>query len=140
MKFGWKYLIVVLFVVLTACFSDQIENVYADYHDAASEKLFEKDWIPNELVFESMTDIYQRTNLDVNTCIFSFELSQDDLKILKKKVSPAKNELKNVYGISTPSWWLKGWEGENQYVLNTNEGTVQIAIDLKKNKIFGWRE
>ena len=92
-------LLITFTMILTlfhSCDFDQVESKYADYSSAKKNNLFQKGWIPYDLAFKSMTDIYQRTNLDLNTCIFSFKLSKTDIEAVKKKHCPQKLILKSL--------------------------------------------
>ncbi len=62
--------ITLLLTVSQSCNFDQIESKYSDFKSADKDGLFEKGWIPSDFIFNSMTNIYQRTNLDLNSCVF----------------------------------------------------------------------
>ncbi len=86
-----------------SCNYDQIESKYADFKSAKKGGLFEKGWIPSALVLQSMSDIYIQTNIDLNTCIFSYCLSKTDIEGLKNKIRPSKLKFINSHGfVSIP--------------------------------------
>ena len=74
----------ILLILSQSCDFDQITSEYSDFKTANQNGFFEKGWIPSDLVFNSMTNIYQRTNLDLNFCVFNYNLSKIDLEKLKE--------------------------------------------------------
>ena len=130
-----------LLALFSACDFDQIEENYSDYYDADKNGLFKKGWIPSEIVFNSMTDIYQRTNLDLNSCVFNYFLSNKDIEDLKDKVEPTSIRFKKSHRVKTSSDWINSVNELRHYYINSaNESdTVFLAIDEKNNKIYGWR-
>ena len=135
---------VILIFLLTAfsqsCSFDQVESKYDDYVSAKQDGLFDKGWIPTTMTYESMTNIYQKTNIDINTCIFSFNLSRTDIANLSDKLLLTQTPYEKLPGINTPKWWEKGVTASNHYLLLENKTTdsIYIAIDKHDNKIFGW--
>ena len=89
-----------------------------------------------------MTNIYQRTNLDLNSCIFSFNLSQPDLNSLKEKVKPSTIKFEKLHRIKISSDWIQSVNKLNHYyfVLPNKNDTIYIAIDDNKNENYGWRK
>jgi len=125
-----------------SCESDQIHDNYSDFSQADKNGLFDKGWIPPELVFNSMTDIYQRTNIDLNTCIFNYNLSKKDLIELKEKVKPISTKFNKLHRVQTSEDWIKSVNELDHYFIVKVEksDTVFIAIDETNNKIYGWRK
>jgi hypothetical protein len=89
-----------------------------------------------------MTDIYQRTNIDLNTCIFNYNLSKKDLIELKEKVEPISARFNKLHRVQTSEDWVKSVNGLKHYfnVGVGNSDTVFIAIDEINNKIYGWAQ
>lgn len=79
----------VLFFFLVCMFiscNDQIETKFGSYKKAQESDFFEKGWIPNNLIYESMTNIYLQNNIDLNSAFFSYNLSSLDIDNLKTKI------------------------------------------------------
>lgn len=123
-----------------SCDLDQIENKYKDYNSAKMEGFFDKGWIPSEIIFTSMTDIYQRTNIDLNTCVFSYNLLGADIEKLVSKIQPIQTTYKKPSRIYVPNWWKNKVTTLKHYFIFDNkiQDTIYIAIDEQNNKIFGW--
>ena len=138
---------IVLIIVFIFCFSScgkEIENKYNNYESAKSERLFEKGWISGDLVFKSMTDIYQRTDLDINSCIFSFKLSKEDVAIVKDKAikTGTSINIKQLPQIKIPQFWKEKVLKANYCVIrdSKNKDSVFVVIDTLQNRIYGWRK
>ena len=126
--------------VLYSCLTNQVESKYSNFDSAQKEMLFGRGWIPSELVYESMEDIYQRTNVEKNTCIFSFNLSKKDLKLVLKKAESTSIKIDMPTGITRPIWWTKSISGLDQkFLVDQDNIVVYLAIDEKENRIYGWR-
>jgi len=135
-----KNLIIICICFLTAsCNLDQVESKYADYEEATKDGFFVKGWIPENIIRESMTEIYVRNNLDLNTCIFSFKLSQTDLDSIKINLVKTETEFKMPRRIKTPKWWFESASVFNERFYTIDTDTVFIAIDLETCIIYGWR-
>ena len=134
--------ITILLTVSQSCNLDQVENKYSDFKSADKDGLFEKGWIPSDLVFNSMTNIYQRTNLDLNSCVFNYDLTQTDLEILKEKVKPSVIKFEKSHRMKISSDWIKLVNEFNHYsfVRPNRNDTVYLAIDENNNRIYGWRK
>jgi hypothetical protein len=134
--------VILLLTLLYSCDFDQIENYYSDFSEANKDGFFNNGWIPPNLVFNSMTDIYQRTNIDLNTCIFNYNLSKKDLIELKEKVEPISARFNKLHRVQTSGDWVKSVNKLKHY-FNVGVGksdTVFIAIDEINNKIYGWAQ
>ena len=134
--------ITILLTISQSCNFDQVETKYSDFKSADKGGLFEKGWIPSELVFNSMTNIYQRTNLDLNSCVFNYDLTQTDLEKLKEKVKPSAIKFEKLHRMKISSDWIKLVNELNHYYFiqpNKND-TVYLAIDKNNNRIYGWRK
>jgi hypothetical protein len=126
---------------LNSCDLDQREDKYSDFDSANEDELFKKGWIPANLAFKSMTDIYQRTNLDLNTCVFSFKLSKTDIETVKQKARPTKTIFEAPRRIKISSEWSKAVEKLEHYIYTTNDkrDSVYLAIDDQERIVYGWR-
>lgn len=137
-------LLITFTMILTlfhSCDFDQVESKYADYSSAKKNNLFQKGWIPYDLAFKSMTDIYQRTNLDLNTCIFSFKLSKTDIEAVKQKALPTKANIEKPIRIKFPSGWIETVNSLNQFIFisDNKSDSVHLAIDEQNGIVYGWR-
>lgn len=130
------------FPILNSCNLDQVETTFSDYETANKKGLFEQGWIPSEIVFQSMTEIYQRTNLDLNTCIFSYKVSSHDQEIFEQRIEPTKTKFIKPKGIKIPKWWINKIEeiDKSVFIINDNSDTVYLLIDKDVNGIYGWRK
>ena len=135
-------LVIILLFTFQSCNFDQVESEFSDFKTADKDGLFDKGWIPSDLVFNSMTNIYQRTNPDLNSCIFNYNLTKTDLEKLKLKVQPSSVRFKKLHRVRTSSDWIKSANQFNHYyyVRSSQTDTVYIAIDEKNSKIYGWRK
>ena len=129
-----------LIMILISCNYDLVENKYSDFTSAKEKGLFEKGWIPKEFVFESMTEIYLLTNLDRNTCIFTFHITKYDLDRIKEIIQPIEST-ETMKNVPQSKQWIESVEKlkHNFIVTNDKSDTVFIAIDSNNNKVFGWR-
>ena len=129
-------LLILLLTLFSSCNLDQVDSKYSDFESADNDGFFTKGWIPSGIVFKSMTNIYLRSNLDVNTCVFNYNLSETDIEKLKLRVTPTKIKFKELRSINTPSHWNKSINSLNCYVYESN--LVYLAIDEENNIIYGW--
>ena len=101
---------------------------------AKENKFFEKGWIPNNLVYESMTNIYLKNNLDLNSAYFSYNLSSFDLDNFKTKI----HKMENPERIDFPNELSENMNKSEIFYTIENTDTTYISIDNKNKKIFGW--
>lgn len=129
-----------LTTMLISCNLDMVESKYSNYMSAEEKGLFEKDWIPKVFIVESMTEINLLTNLDRNTCIFTYLTTEDDLDRIRALIQPleSKNTIKYV---PQSKQWIDSIEKlkHNYIVTDDKSDTVFIAIDDKTKRVFGWR-
>ena len=126
-------------LMINSC--DQVESKYSDYQEAKKDELFEKDWIPHKLTFASMTNIYQRTNIDLNTCFFQFNLSSTDIEKVKTSIQPTTIKFEQPRRINLSNKLKDQINKLDHYIIvnETSSDTVFVAIDEKENLIYGWR-
>lgn len=135
-------ILILLLTLFNSCDLDQVEIQHSDFNTADKAGLFGQGWIPSELVFNSMTNIYQRTNLDLNSCIFSYNLSKSDFKIIQGKIKPQSVKFEIVHHLKISSEWIKSVNKLNHYSFfdTTTSDTVYLAVDKENYKIYGWRK
>ena len=129
-----------MLLLISSCDLDQVTIKYQTYSEAEAENFFDKGWIPRSLIFESMSDIYLRSNIDLNTCIFSYQVDRDDLIVLESRIEPSKAEFAGVRRIKIPKEWLTKVEELNDcyFVPSSNTDTVLIKIDKSTCDVIGW--
>ena len=132
-----KKMFILLSLLLFAC-SDQNESNYRTFKIAKENNFFQNGWIPNELIFESMTNIYLRNNLDTNSAIFYFVISDTDLQKLESRLYKDNFLTIEIKSLNIPQWWKSKVEQLSRYTLST-ENNVGISINRNTNEIFGWR-
>ena len=134
------YIEIVIFVSLSiSCNNDQLTSKYPDYNSAKEGGLINQRWIPTILVFNSMTEIYLKTNLDLNTCIFSYKLRKSDFEDITNLIQPTKDAT-FAKNINPPDWWkVKVSTLEKYFILDETNDTTFIAVDNIEKKVFGWR-
>jgi hypothetical protein len=131
--------IVILVSMSISCNYDQVTSIYPDYDSAKKGGLINQRWIPTTLVFNSMTAIYLKTNLDLNTCIFSYKLQKSDFESITNLIQPME-DIAFAKNIKPPNWWKeKVLTLEKYFILDETNDTVFIAVDNIDKKIFGWR-
>ncbi len=130
----------IAFGILYSCDFDQVENQYSDYESANKDELFEKGWIPKQIVYKSMTDIYLKDNLDLNTFAFSYSASESDLDSIKSQLKRKQIDFKNPDRLSLPNWWTnKAKKMKFDLLKQTNRtDSIFIAIDYQDNRIYGF--
>lgn len=120
----------VISFAISSC--DQSTTKFKTFKQAQEAQLFDKGWIPNELVNEKIEDIFIKINLDLNTCIFSYKINS-----LPNNIRFCENEYKVelIHGIEIPAWWKK--QVENCHVYDYVNETA-IAVDTVNYKLYGW--
>jgi hypothetical protein len=126
-----------IFIQIIISCNDQLENKYENYQDANANNYFEKGWIPDPFIYTSMTDIYQRGNMDINSCIFSYNLSEIDFNDISSKVQNYDQLVNEISGIDSPKSWSEGYERSAKYFYLQETDTIHIALDNRNLKVFG---
>ena len=139
MRTSIKYFILTIFII-NSCSLDQVVSKYDDYESARNAGLFNKMWIPKELISESMSNIYLRTNLDMNTCIFSYSVSHQELERLDASCKSILFEYLPPKGIKIPKWCSDIVLNQDSVIrLSTDLSyTTQIVIDRNTSTVYGW--
>ena len=126
--------------MLFAC-SDQNETSYKTFEIAKKNNFFSKGWIPKDLVFESMKNIYLKNNLDTNSAIFYFSISKMDLKKIETKLQLDNKPDIQIKSLEIPSWWESKIKELPKYTLKDEDGSkINIAVSKNTNEILGWRD
>jgi hypothetical protein len=142
MKTRWLIisLSLLLIVMNISCNPDQVESKYSNFKSAAANGFFEKGWIPKELAVESMTEISLLTDLDRNTCIFTYLTTKKDMERIKTLIRPVKSKETLKY-VPQSKEWIESVKRlkHNFIVTNDKADTVFVAIDDSNKRVFGWR-
>ncbi|MCT4672370.1 MAG: hypothetical protein N4A37_03885 [Prolixibacteraceae bacterium] len=136
-------LLIITGSMLSSCIlSDQKESRFTNYQQAQESNFFEKGWIPSALIMPSMTNIYVKNNLDLNTYIFASTYTKEDLTLIKTYQTNVTLKTKDVNGISLPSWWKNETKEKAFYLITTKQGDdlIYIYIDNHKQKIYGFHK
>ena len=135
-------LITAVLLMATSCNFEQTKNTYATYEKAKNDGLFDKGWIPSELEYKSITDVFQLTSADYNTCIFNFTISKNEIEGLRKKVKPTSEKLTVLDGLTIPTNWINSVNKLNHFtfISKYDDKYIFIAIDDTTNKVYGWRK
>ena len=135
-----KWILCAILFLLVACSFDQVEKRYPDFLSADKDGIFKKGWLPPDLTNKSMTDIYLRTNLDLNTCIFSYKLPKTDIEALTRSKQLTSINYESPSGIKIPKWWIDSVDKLECYFYKTSDrsDTVYVAFDRESNKVLGW--
>jgi len=123
-----------------SCNLDQVESKYSNFKEADDKGLFEKGWIPKIFVVGSMTEIYLLTNLDRNTCIFTYLTTENDLDRIKTLIQPIESKNTINYVPQSKQWMESIGKLKHNFIVSKDKSdTVFVAIDDKINRVFGWR-
>lgn len=136
-------LLIITGSMLSSCIlSDQKESRFTNYQQAQESNFFEKGWIPSALIMPSMTNIYVKNNLDLNTYIFASTYTREDLTLIKTYQTNVTLKTKDINGISLPSWWKNETKEKAFYLITTKQGDdlIYIYIDNHKQKIYGFHK
>jgi len=131
--------IALLLLILAQTSCDQAVSRFPDYSSARKAGIFNQGWIPENLTSNSMTNIYQKTNLDLNSCVFSYSLSEPDL-IRTLAIAQQTNQKEIPRGINIPNWWVNKVATLYHYSIfdSKTHDSIYIAIDKQDFKIYGW--
>lgn len=100
------------------------------------QKYFNKGWIPKELVNHEMERIYIKSDLDRNTCIFSYRLPRTEIEKLEEVLIRLEQNYTEPVNINNSKWFEKDLLGLPKY--RSNEFKHGIAINKQKRIVYGW--
>jgi hypothetical protein len=136
---GFQFLFFSLLITLQSCNPDQTVKTYASYDLAKKDNLFEKGWIPAALEYPSMTSIYVKTDLDHNTCVFYYKVSEKDLKALKYKLKPLPKNKTDLMKSDLSAYSNKNNLNFYFFTNDRIKDTVFMAINEDEHLIYGVR-
>jgi hypothetical protein len=127
-----------LFICFFVSCNDQIKTEFKNYKSASENKFFDKGWIPNNLIYKSMTNINVKNNIDLNSVFFSYNLSSFELENLKKKIKKTDFEFRNPEKIDIPNELSKKISETEIFYIIENTDTTYVSIQNESMKVFGW--
>jgi len=138
--FSSGFFFLALTFVFSSCNLDQVNKYYPNYLTAKSENLFKKGWIPENIAFESMSEIYLYTNLDLNTCFFTFTLSEQDLDRITQILARSEREFQAPARVKISQMYVDAIESLDKYyhINPINQDTVFLSVNYKTKKVYGW--
>jgi len=119
-----------------SCNYDVIESKFANYNEAMDQDYFEKEWIPKELANKKMKKIYVKSDLDRNTCIFSYHLPIEELEKLEQKLVRLEQNYTEIINVNNSKWFEKELLNLPKYI--SHDFKHGIAMNKEKRKIYGW--
>ena len=132
-------LILTFFGLVSACSPDQVESTYTTYEEASEDGFLEKGWIPEAAISSSMVNIFCFSDAPSNSCIFGFQADYEDIELLRSQLQFTDQFIQLPANIKQPSWWIDILTNSENYILQTDEGVVFIAIQNEGNTVLGWR-
>ena len=132
----------ILLFLITSIFvscNDQIETDFESYKTAKENNFFDKGWIPTNLVYESMTNIYLQNNIDLNSAFFTYNLSKLDFENLQTKIQKTDSEYRNPERINIENELSNKIRKSQVFYAFENGDTTYISIDKESKKIYGWK-
>ncbi|HET6559751.1 MAG TPA: hypothetical protein VFG54_20665 [Prolixibacteraceae bacterium] len=133
---------IIIFTLIYSCDNDQVEKKYKDYNSAFNSGIFDAKWIPEELISKDMSNIYLRTNIDINTCFFAYSTKDSNVDSISRLLSSIKCHVKKPMGIDVPRELLTQAERLDFYLLKQKDmnDSVFIAVDKNAKMILGLRK
>ncbi len=137
-----NFLFYLIFIFLISCVYDSSTYKISNYDYAVRGNLFEKGWIPQILINEEMKNIYLKTNVDSNNFFFRFNLPKTYVQQLTQKLKPIKKQNVKLPNniLKLDAKLLKEIKNIPDYFLLVEKNdSVNVALDLKKNIVYGWK-
>lgn len=132
-----RYLLLIIMMALTGCNFDQIDHHYNDYNAIVNEGYNKKGWLPENLTMPSTTDLYSRTDVDVNSFLIRFSVSQNDLNQIKDQLEGEGQEFTAPHRLKIPNWW-SSTDGLQKYKYTNESNIWWFAIDSENCIIYCW--
>jgi len=127
---------IAMLISLFSCAFDRVTTKYATFKEAEKDNFFEKGWIPKKLVDENVFDIYLQNDIDINTFIFSFGITELPFKFNLE--SDLQNQKVKLHRINIPDWWNSEIVGHPRMEIKTELGTINVAVNEELNRVYGW--
>ena len=124
---------------MTACSPDQVEVAYSTYEEANADQFFENGRIPENAILPTMINIFCLSDVEANSCIFGFQASAEDIEMLRSKLRFTDEFVQLPETIQQPKWWIDILTNSKNYVLQSGDDIVFIAIQNDGNTVLGWR-
>ncbi|MFC0878871.1 hypothetical protein ACE01N_19905 [Saccharicrinis sp. FJH2] len=138
-----KYILLIIFTGFQySCDTNQIEYKFEDYLSAKESGIFDTRWIPSDLINKDMTEIYLRTNLDLNNCFFSFYTTDEQIDSIDKMMTPIWTKLNKPVGLKISKSLIDQSNDLDFFLIKQidQSDSVFIAIDREDSRVFGLRK
>lgn len=123
---------------LTSCTIDQVDKYYSNYTDIVVDNYDKKGWIPQSIILESTTDLYSRTNVDVNSFLIRFSVNKHDLHKILIQIDEKHINFKKPHGVGMPDWWNLNPDTLTTYKYKKDTSVWNFAIDDSNMIIYCW--
>jgi hypothetical protein len=133
-----RYLIIILISILTGCNLDQVDKHYSDNNAIISDDYDKKGWLPQQLILTSATDLYSRTNVDINSFLIRYSINRNDLDTIMIQLDSSGQKFQKPHGLIIPEWWSDNINELKTYKFRPNTNTWTFAIDNKNLTIYCW--
>jgi hypothetical protein len=130
--------IIILFSILTSCNLEQVDKYYADYESLISDNYQLKGWLPNEVILSSTTELYSRTNLDINSFLIRFSVNHNDYENIKSQLKRVNRNFVRPNGLKIPAWWSERINDFGKYKFEKDNISRTFAIDNENLTIYCW--
>ncbi|MBA7543072.1 hypothetical protein ES705_35398 [subsurface metagenome] len=86
----------------------------------------------------SATDLYSRTNVDVNSFVIRYSINRNDLDTTMIQLDSTVQKFQKPHGIDIPNWWSNNINELKTYKFKPDTNTWFFAIDFKNLTIYCW--
>ena len=86
----------------------------------------------------STTELYSRTNLDVNTFMICYTVSRNDLDTIMIQLKKSTQKFQKPHGLETPDWWPENINELKIYKFRPDTSIWTFSIDNDNRIIYSW--
>lgn len=133
-----KQMLVFLMLMLSSSCLDQVDKYYPDYNSIISERFEKAGWIPESILPTSTTNLYSRTNVDINSFMISYHVNSHDLEVILSQLELSNENFVKPHGLNIPKWWFKNVNTLDTYKLRNDSSIGTFAIDKGQKTIYYW--
>lgn len=134
----YKISLIIMVCFFVGCDLDVVNKFYNDFESLKEENYQIKGWLPNELCFNSLTNLYHRSDLDVNTFMLRFNLPPNDIALFKSLLSETDISFKKPHRLCIPKWWDDKVDNFIKFEYKKNGYVYYYAIDDLNGIIYSW--
>jgi len=99
-------------------------------------QLFQKGWIPQDLINENISEIFLKDNLDLNTFIFSFKTEKE---VIRRFTQAGEIKISEIYRIDIPKWFNEEIKDLKTYQYeDSNKLILSLSFNESTGKLYGW--